>query len=308
MPIDFAVALWCLAVPALLGVLGTAVVWWIKQPAEPLSTHTGADAQPDKTSGRYADGAAQVWLGLCVSLAALASLQSSVGVGALREFQSQAWCQVVWGMLVASLVVFTSRSAQTRFSSFWVASAVVAIATGYAIMPSGEGWSDTIPLHRHWLTVVSIAMIVNHWALRQLQTRGAHRWLGLVVLASLAGPTMLAAASYSALLHLCLAVSVTVGVIALARVMNLMKDLQGILLPTTLCACAMTASARFFSYDDPSALNYGAALFLPVIVDAVDRPLQGRPDWVRVTVAGVTCTAIALVLAYRVLSPTEPAW
>ncbi len=175
-------------------------------------------------------------------------------------------------------------------------------------MPSGESWSDAVPQHRYWLPLVAMAAIANHWALRQLILRDAGRWVALVALASLAGPLLLCAASYSALLNVCLAVSTTVAIIAIAALLGFVVHVQGILLPTALCASAMSGSAKFFSYDEPSAINYGLAMFLPVLVDALDRPLRGKPTWLRVFVAGTVCCAVVLLLGYRILGSNNEEW
>lgn len=251
---------------------------------------------------------AQVILGLCVALAAMSALQVSVGVAALLDFKDQAWCQVVWGLLLAALLGFNGKHNLTRHSSFWVTASMLSLATAFAIMPSGDSWNDTIPLHRYWLPLIAMAAIANHWALRQLVVRGAGRWVALVALASLAGPLLLCAASYSALLNVCLAVSTAVAVIAIVAAFGAVTDVQGILLPTVLCAASMSGSARFFSYDEPSAFNYGLAMFMPVLVDALDRPLHRQPTWQRVLVAGAVCSLAVLVLGYRIMGPSNEEW
>ncbi len=318
MPLDLPIVVWCFAIPSLLAAVGVIVVWradaWQRsRPASlsdshPLSELSEQSTQGDIGSQGFAFSAAQVVLGLCVTLAAMSSLQASVGVKSLLAFQDQAWCQLVWGMMLAACLAFTTKSDLTRPSSYWVASSMVALATAFAIMPSGESWSDAIPLHRYWLPQVAIAAIVNHWAFRQLVIRDAGRWVAWVTLASVAGPLMLCAASYSALLNVCLAVSLSVLGIAIAASLGFIKNVQGIFLPTALCTSAMSGSARFFSYDEPSVFNYGLAMFLPVAVDAIDRPLRYRPIWLRVCVAGMVCGIAVLFLGYRIMGPTNEEW
>ncbi len=315
MPLDLPVVVWCLAIPSLLAAVGVIINWRLdarrrSRPASLTDPQLSFEQSSpnEKSTQRFVFGAAQVVLGLCVALAAMSSLQGNVGLTALFDFNDQAWCQLVWGMLLATMLAFTTKSDLARHSSFWVASSMLAIATSFAVMPSGESWSDTIPLHRYWLPLIAMAAIASHWALRQLVIRDAGRWVAWVALASLADRCCCVRPSYSALLNVCLAVSTSVAGIAIAASLGYIKNVQGIFLPTALCASAMSGSARFYSYDEPSAINYGLAMFLPVVVDAIDRPLRQKPTWQRVLAAAIVCTLVVLFLGYRIMGPTNEEW
>ncbi len=113
MPLDRTIVVWCFAIPSLLAAVG-AIVGWRLDGWQAKEHDKQADANPHG----FAFGVSQVVLALCVAFAAMSSLQASVGVSSLLAFQEHAWCQLVWGMLLAALLGFTAHSNQPRHSSF----------------------------------------------------------------------------------------------------------------------------------------------------------------------------------------------
>ncbi len=167
-------------------------------------------------------------------------------------------------------------------------------------MPSGDAWSDVLPLHRAWMTAVTVSCLVNAWSIDRISRSGASRWALWVVLAGLAGPMLLAAATYGALAEWMLAALAATFVLAIAASLNVSSAVASAY-PALATSASVTASARFYSYEDHPGWVFALILFLPTLIAAIDRPLRSQSGWRRVIVAGCVAAALVAVIAWMVL-------
>ncbi len=287
MSFDTPTLVWCLAVPLAIALVGVLVCWKIE------TQSTGAVDRQSLCSILLASA----WW-IAVSLGLLASNSLDLSLFHPDEF----WAALSWPMLAAVILVSPHAAMPLRDApGLWVIVGMVATCAAALCMPTGESWSDMVPLHQPWIAAVTIAAIANTWALHRMSHRGADRWLPLVILASLACPTIIGASDYSALVQTCLAATMATLVIAVASAIRLTKVPVAVVFPAMLFCAVMIAAGRFYSYDDIPPRVYGLALFAPSLIGLADRLVSDQPVVVRVLVAFVTASSIVGWLAYRFL-------
>lgn len=289
MPTDTATLIWCIVVPAIIST--TACVICVR-------FLRGADGETTAARSSFLSGLLAVAWTVSVAL----SLQASDSINALTSFDEDAWPKVIWPMLAVAICV--SSHAVTRLCrepGLWVLVGIGSVSAASLVMPSGDGWTDMLPLHQPWIAAITIAATCNMWALHRMANHGAERWLMLVILAGLACPAIIGAAAYGALLQTCLAAIITTIVIASFAGFGRLPFSPAVIFPSVLFMATMLASGRFYSYADAPPGDYGIALFAPALIALADRMVLRRRVAVRIAVAAATAMLIVGFVAYRFL-------
>jgi hypothetical protein len=289
---------WCVAVPALLaaavGVLATLL-------AKRLEI------------GRWQSSLVAGCLGF--------GWWAAVVVGIVGRREGQWWPDEFWqfsllGALLAAVLLSGGVSNQASSGTpcregfgGWTLVGLLAIVTAWLALPAGEGWEDMLPLHRHWMAAVAVSGLLTAWAVERLARADAEPWLLWGVVAGLAGPFALAAATYGALAEAALAaVSATVTFAILALVPKF-RGCWVVAFPAVFCIAPLTAASRFYSYEDRPWWLYAVACTIPTIVSLVDLPLRRRPRWVRVGVAALVAGGLVGICIWQGLGVgQEESW
>lgn len=281
MTLDQTVLIWCLAVPAVISAAGCFVA---------------------KMSGQTARG---LIVSACWWFAVTAAM---VGGQGWQWWPEDAWRQAIWPLLAWAALIGAAATMENRNSlasiqsGRWVLAGVLAIVTAMIAMPGGEGWEDTLPLHRTWLSLIATSCLVNVFSLEQLARTGGHRWSLLVALAGLGGPMAFAAATYGSLAQWTLAMIVATSVMAgLAVFSERESGLWTAAIPATVGAAGITAAARFYSYETHPTWVYAAMLFAPTVIVGIDLLIRRQSNWLRVSVSGVAAAAIVAACVWQAL-------
>lgn len=209
---------------------------------------------------------------------------------------------IVLPMLVS--VVLLSSQARSKHRStpgLWALVGMIAVGAAALAMPIGEGWEDTLPLHRTWAAAIAISVIGNSWSLDRMSQRGADRWLLLVVLAGLGCAAIVGAASFASLVECCVAAIVATVVLSVFAAWGKLPAPSAIIFPSALFSACMIASGRFFSYAEIPALAYGIALASPSLIAFSDLLVAKQSVVVRIVFAALTASVIVAGLGYRFL-------
>jgi len=289
---------WCVAVPALIaGAVGVL--------AALLAPRLGTGRwQPALVAGLTGIG---WWV--------------AVVVGIVGRREGQWWPDEFWqfsllGSLVAAVLLSGGVSQGTSSGTHcgdgfggWTLVGLLAIATAWFALPAGEGWEDMLPLHRHWMGAVAVSGLLNAWAVERLARADAQPWLLWSVVAGLAGPLVLAAATYGALAEAALAAVAATTAFALLTLVPKFRIGWVVAFPAVFCIAPLTAAARFYSYEDRPWWLYAVACTIPAIVSLVDLPLRRRPRWLRVGVAAVVAGLLVGICIWQGLGVSqEESW
>ncbi len=213
-----------------------------------------------------------------------------------------AWRQALWPLLAWALLIGGTALWSGSDSWRWVLAGLLAMLTAAIAMPGGEGWEDTLGLHRTWSALIGASCLANSFALDRLSKSGGNRWSLLVALAALAGPMAMAAATYGSLAQWAFAMIVATFVIAAFAVFSSEQSgLWAAAIPATVGGAGIAAAGRFYSYETHPMWLYAIVLFLPVMITAIDLPMRNRNPWIRVIVSGVGSAAIAGLCIWRLL-------
>jgi hypothetical protein len=196
----------------------------------------------------------------------------------------------VWLCAAALLLGTTVGSLLERSAGRWVVAGLLAITTAASSVPNGEGWEDTLPLHRQWIALLAGSCLVGLWSLDRFARRNNDRWSPLVVLATLAGPMLVGATTYSGLAEWTMAAIVATVVCAAFAGSGRMVGAIGIVYPATIFVTVLVAAGRFYSYEDPPWWSYLGILSMAPAVSAADWLVASRPTLVRVAVAASVAT------------------
>ncbi len=203
---------------------------------------------------------------------------------------------VGWALMIA----LAKRGSEFR----WVVASMGCLITAMIAMPSGDSWSDMLPLHRGWMAAIAGASLLNVWMLNRMIHRGASQWVLLVCLAGLAGPTMLAASAYGGLAEWLLGAIVTTLVFTVAvKIIGAIQP-QWIIVPVTLFAACATASGRFYTYDDNSHWLYGVILLTPSLVAVLDGWVSNWSTAKRIAMAGIFATVLLSGIGWYLFGET----
>lgn len=289
MPTDTASWIWCIVVPTMVSAIACLFGWRYRR---------GTDG--DVATVRATVASTVVALAWCVAVAL--SLQASDSFRMLLDFQEDAWPQVIWPMLAVAIFISPhSLTPRRNESGLWVLVGISGVVAASVVMPTGDGWADMLSLHQPWIAAVSIAAICNTWALHRMLSRGAERWLPLVILAGIACAAIIGAAAYGALLQTCVGAICATSVIAIFAGLGWLPSSAAIIFPSVLFIVTMVASGRFFSYADVPAGAYGLSLFAPSMIALSDRLVTHHRDIIRIAMAAVTAILIVGLIAYRFL-------
>lgn len=286
MPIDSSVMLWCVLIPFLVMMIGCAV-----------SQRVETDVQTYSRSATILG--CSFWFALMVAIFGIGMLGSETSA----FWPENSWPRVVYMILASAFLISPHALSTFRYEpGLWVLVALVAIAGASIVMPSGAGWEDTLPLHQAWLPAVALATICNSWALHRMCCRNADRWVCLVIVAGLACPAVIGAATYSALLHACLAAITATSIAALYALFGRLYAAPAIIFPSMLFASTMVSAGRFNNYAEVPRAAYALALFCPSLVALSDRTLKGRSAGARFSAAAVTAIVIVAIVGVYFLA------
>jgi hypothetical protein len=281
MPIDSSIILWCVFLPMLVMLVGSLA-----------SRHADSDVQAYSRSAAILGGS--FWFAMLVALYGIDKLGSEASAF-LPEYS---WALVIYAILASAFLISPHAISTFRYEpGLWVLTSLVAVVSAAVVMPTGPGWEDTLPMHKLWIPAVSVATICNSWALHRMCFRNADRWVALVILAGLACPALIGAATFSALFHLCLAAIAVTTVVAIFAALGRLHAAPAIIFPSMLIASTMVSAGRFNNYSEVPKAAYAVALFCPSLVAMSDRVLKGKSVAVRLSAAAITAVAIIIAVA-----------
>ncbi|TWU09986.1 hypothetical protein [Allorhodopirellula heiligendammensis] len=285
------ILLWCVGAPAAVSLACLLLAFWVARREHWLTQYVVP---------------AIATLGWCAAIAVTLVIRQEFDASALSWWNLEAWQQIHVPLTLTALFLALTATPQARAHEFrWVAATLGCIALAMVAMPSGEGWVDLFPEHRAWMAAVAGASLLNLWMLDQMSRRGTERWILLVALAGLAGPTILAATAYAGLAEWGFAAIVATLVFAVGAACLPKQNLWCVAYPATLFAVCTTAAGRFYTYEDHPAWLYGLLLLTPSCIGAVDWILRNRPTYARIAVAAVLAGLIIGVAAWFLLARTS---
>jgi hypothetical protein len=214
----------------------------------------------------------------------------------------ESWRQTIWPLLAWSLFFPAATFWDVPKGLQWLVAGLLSMLTAMVAMPGGEGWEDTLPLHRVWLPAVAASCLLNSYSLEQLSKGGGHRWSLLVALAGLGGPMALAAATYGSLAQWTLALIVATSVITAFGIgSDRNSGPWAAAIPASVAATGIIAAGRFYSYETHPAWVYLIMLFSPTLVTLADAVVRRKSTPTRVLVSGLVCSAIVAACIWRLL-------
>lgn len=285
------ILLWCVGTPAVMSLACVIVAFFLSR-----HEHT---AIPSVLS-------AIASLGWCAAIAVTLIARQDLDTSALSWWNLEAWQQIHVPLTITALILaLTARPIARSYEFRWVAAALGCIALAMAAMPTGEGWVDLLPQHRGWTAAVAATSLLNLWMLDQMARRGTERWILLVALAALAGPTLVAASAYAGLAEWGVSAIVATSVCALVAAYLPQLQLWCVMYPATLFATSSTAAGRFYTYEDHPAWLYGLILLMPSWIATVDWLFRNRPTYVRIPIAAVLATVLIGVVGWNLVSGTS---
>lgn len=241
------------------------------------------------------------WRGLLVTIGWwIAVLSAMVARHGWQWWPEDAWRQSIWPLVGWAVLLAGSFSDDSERGWRWIVAGVLACATAFVAMPSGDEWSDTFPLHRVWMFVVATSCLVNSFALERMARHGAMRWCLWVALAGLPGSLALASATYGSLAEWTLAIVVATLVAACLGIASNVR-VWLCAFPVFAAASSITAAGRFYSYEDHPAWVYALILYGPALLATIDMPMRHRPTWQRVTTIAVLSLAMVGSSVWAVL-------
>ncbi|MGV3486410.1 MAG: hypothetical protein ACO1RT_18480 [Planctomycetaceae bacterium] len=292
MSLDLHALLACVVIPAAIALLASWIAWRLDRREGAGSS--GSEKPPQATRVLSSLVLATGWW-LAVTIGVLGAEEPAL-------WPDDGWPKIIWPMLASVLLVAPLwNTSWGTTPGAWVVFAWIAIVAASLAMPLGDGWADMVPLHRNWMTAISIAATANALSLFWMAQRAAQRWLPLVILAGLACPAISGAASYSALFESCLAAIVATAVIASFAALGLIPSSAAIVFPSVLFMATMVAASRFRSYDDVPAVAYGLAFFAPSLIALADRLVAKRSPAVRIAVAAAAALLLVGATVYQFL-------
>lgn len=219
------------------------------------------------------------------------------------------WQRGYWAIWAAAVAMGVTAGVRWRDLPFrWAVAGLLAIGTAAMSVPGGENWVDMLPLHQGWIALLASACLLNIWSLDRLSATAADRWFPLVVLATLAGPMLVAAATYGALVQWTIAAIAATAPIVIFALLGWIdsRTAVGIAYPAVAFATVMTAAGRFYSYDGHSWWSYLGMLLIPTAVMLVDFPLRRRHGAIRAAVAAATALLLIGLSAWLHYRPADP--
>ncbi|EKK01776.1 hypothetical protein RBSH_02906 [Rhodopirellula baltica SH28] len=295
------ILLWCVITPAILSLAFVVGAWAIQR------SESNAWSRPLP--------AVLAVIGWCVAVSACMYARQDLDWSAL-----EAWQIVLVPIGIASLLLaacpceadsLQATSPRTSFGLWWLIAGLGSVATAMWTMPTGDGWTDMLPLHRPWMATVAAASLINVWSLDRMRRHGASSWSLWVGLAGLVAPTLLAASAYGGLAEWMVSGLVSTFVFAVAAVLMPESTIGKLFPAVLLLAASTTATGRFYTYEDHPTWLYGLILLMPTCVSIPDAWLRERSTMVRVSTAVVVAVLLLAVIGWFLLGdslfgePTE---
>lgn len=269
--------------------------------AEPLPPESAGPVLTEEPGRRRRWAPAVLGLGWAVAVAAaLIGQRQLAGDESPHWWPEDFWQRGYWWQLIAATLSATAWAAFAGSNARWVAAGVLAMGTAAGSLPTGEGWEDTFELHAGWMLLLGSACLLAFWSLDRLARRRSERWFPLVVLAMLAGPMLVAATTYGALVQWTIAAIAATLVCVIAALAGRLPGGIGIVYPAAAFFTVLMAAGRFYSYEDHPWWSYLGLLLLAPAVSSVDRLIARRGTGLRVMVAaGVAAALIAASAAWH---------
>ncbi|MEO9594361.1 hypothetical protein [Rhodopirellula bahusiensis] len=290
------ILLWCVMTPAILSLAFVIGAW--------------AFQRSKLTVGQERVPAILAVLGWSAAVAACMLARQELDWSAL-----EAWQIVVAPLFVSSLLLAgcswapakdPSIDAKNHFGFWWLVAGLGSITTAMWTMPTGDGWTDMLPLHRPWMASVAGATLINIWSLDRMRRNGAASWVLWVALAGLVAPTLLAASAYGGLAEWMVSALVATFVFAIAASLMSKSNIGRLFPAVLLLAASTTATGRFYTYEEHPAWLYGLILLLPTCISIPDVCLQNKSTFLRVFTAALIAVILLGVTGWFLLAePTE---
>lgn len=227
----------------------------------------------------------------------------------------QAWQVVLAPIVIAALLLAAcpweaestqSINLKSNSGCWWLIASLGAVATAMWTMPTGDGWTDMLPLHRPWMASVAAASLLNVWSLERMRRHGAASWVLWVGLVGLLAPTLLAASAYGGLAEWMVSALVATFLFAIAASLMPQSNIGRLFPAVVLLAASTTATGRFYTYEEHPAWLYGLILLMPTCVSIPDVWLQERSTLIRVSTAVTVAVILLGVIGWFLLAePTE---
>lgn len=217
------------------------------------------------------------------------------------------WQRAIWPITITSVLLAMLHHASGGFAQFrWPVACIGAAITAYCIQPKGDAWEDVLPIVGDWMLLVTTSSFLNVWSLYQIAHKNAERWVGLVAVASISAPLIYAAGVYAGLAEIIAAAVVATLVVSVIAMFADFSLASVVIYPVSLFVAAFTASARFYSYDQPNPYILAIVLFLPTIVYVVDILLASRSQPVRILAAAIVAIVSIGILAWFLNPEADP--
>lgn len=285
------ILVWCIAAPAIVSLVCVLVASRVSR-----REHSLADS--------FVAGITV--LGWCGAIAITLMVRQQFDASAWSWSDLEAWQRIHVPLSLAALFLALTAHPTIRSHEFrWIITALACLAVAVVALPSGEGWVDLLPVHRTWMAAVAGASLINVWLLDQMARRRTERWILLVALAGLGGPTMLAASAYAGLAEWGFAAIVTTLVYAIAAACRPTPPLWYVIYPATIFAVCTTAAGRFYTYEDHPGWLYGLVLLAPSWIAIADYFLRNRSQYLRVIIAAVLAASILLMAGWFFLGESS---
>ena len=218
---------------------------------------------------------------------------------------TEAWQQVIWPIACTSLALgWLSGEGERERNVRWMIAGIGTSVVAMLAMPSDDGWTDVLPLHRYWMAATSVSGLLNMWMLDRMARNGAGGWVLWVGLASLGTPAILAASTYGGLAEWLLAAISSTFVFAIAMTLKRTSMIWCAVYSTSLFGVAATTAGRFYTYEEHPVWLYAMILLLPTMIALVDTLQRNRSTRLRVIAATATSILFLTVVAWRILGTT----
>jgi hypothetical protein len=298
-----AILLWCVLAPLLIGSGACFLFHRLSTPDATLST---PNATGNAAANHYSSFLLTLLVPLVWTLAVSVALWQRQQIGWWPE---EAWQQVVLPIgIVGALIAAGSVKASRMRDVQWLLAGIGVLVLAMTAMPSGEAWSDLLPLHRSWMMWLGIASLTNAYALQRMAESSAERWVTLVALAGLAGPAILAGTAYGGLAEWFLAACSATLCFAFFSAVWPGYRMWTAVFPATLFAAAGTASGRFYTFEEHPVWLYGLILFTPALIAAIDYPAKKLPTLLRLAIAAIVAVSFLSVIGWFLFSGQESQW
>jgi hypothetical protein len=292
---EFEILLWCVLAPLLISSGACFLVILLS------SKRAKSDSFENKLSFL---ASIIVTIGWTLAVAVPLWIRQQIG-----WWPEEAWQQVVVPIGVAGALIAAGSMKGARLRNLqWLLAGIGVLILAMTAMPSGQAWSDLLPLHRSWMMWVGIAGLMNAYSLQQMAESSAERWVSLVSLAGLAGPTMLAGSAYGGLAEWFLAACVASLCFALFSAFRPGIQIWTAVFPAVMFTAAGTASGRFYTFEQHPSWLYGLMLFSPAIIAAIDYLAGKLPGILRLAIAAIAAVLILSVIGWFLFSGQEAEW